>query len=163
MIASITKAFIIINHLELSITLAYEYEDKILREKLLEELLTPCLEIWENVLLLPLIGSVTSDRAKKAMEAVLLAATSKSTKVVIIDITGVPLMDTMVANYLIRTVNSLKLVGVESILTGIGPAIAQTVVSLGVDLTFIPTKRTLSEGLKYAINKLKAQAQQDTI
>jgi len=118
------------------------------------ELSTPIIKVWNKILVLPLIGMVDSKRAAIIMENALSALSEKNAKLIIFDITGVATVDTQVANHLLKTIKSIKLIGGECIITGIKPSIAQTIVHLGVDLSEINTKATLMDGLKYAMNYL---------
>jgi len=118
------------------------------------ELSTPIIKVWNKILVLPLIGTVDSKRAAIIMENALSALSEKNAKLIIFDITGVATVDTQVANHLLKTIKSIKLIGGECIITGIKPSIAQTIVHLGVDLSEINTKATLMDGLKYAMNYL---------
>jgi rsbT co-antagonist protein RsbR len=121
----------------------------------LTELSTPVIQVWDGIVALPLVGTVDSARAKEIMENLLDAVVTKGADVVIIDITGVPVVDTQVANRLMRTVEAVRLLGTSSIITGINPVIAQTLVQLGVDLSQLSTKATLRAGLQQAFRDLK--------
>lgn len=124
-----------------------------LQEEILE-LSTPVIEVWEGVLALPLVGTVDSHRAQSAMERLLSTIESTRSPFVIIDITGVPNVDTAVANHLLQTVDAVRLMGSEAILTGISTRIALTMAHLGVDLGTINVKSHMADGLHYAIQKL---------
>ncbi len=130
--------------------LAAEARARQLREDI-QELSTPVLSIWEDTLIIPLIGTLDSRRAQDAMEKSLTSMAEQKAEVLIVDITGVPVMDTMVANHLIRMATAVHLMGGQSILTGISPATARTIVHLGVDLTKIYTRATMAQGLELAI------------
>jgi rsbT co-antagonist protein RsbR len=121
---------------------------------LLEQLGAPVIQVWESVLLLPLIGVLDSRRAAQALESLLESITRLGAQVVILDITGVPVVDTSVASHLVRAVQAAQLLGCESILVGISPEIAQTLVGLGVDFSRITTRATLQNGLEYALKRL---------
>jgi rsbT co-antagonist protein RsbR len=121
----------------------------------LTELSTPVIQVWEGVIALPLVGSIDSMRAKEIMEKLLDAVVAQSADVVIIDITGVPVVDTQVANRLMRTVEAVRLLGTSSIITGINPVIAQTLVQLGVDLSQLTTKASLRSGLQQAFRDMR--------
>jgi rsbT co-antagonist protein RsbR len=114
------------------------------------ELSTPVIQIWDEVVVLPLIRAVDTMRARQILEHALQAAQQLEASVFIIDITGVPIVDTAVANHLLMTIQALKMLGAESILTGVSPANAHTLVKLGADLSAIPTKGTLQAGLRLA-------------
>ena len=119
------------------------------------ELSTPVIQIWEEILVSPLIGTIDSARARQIMESLLEMIVATKSSIVIMDITGVPAVDTEVANRLLRTMQAAKLMGAESILTGIGPQISQTIVHLGVDLSGVITRASLRDGLDLAFRKLR--------
>lgn len=114
------------------------------------ELSTPVIEIWEGIVILPLIGVVDTFRARQILENMLGAITETQAEVAIIDITGVPVVDTEVAHHFLKTIDAAKMLGTQIILTGVSPYNAQTLVQLGVDLAKIPTKGALLSGLKMA-------------
>jgi len=116
------------------------------------ELSTPVIEVWEDILVLPLIGAIDTARAQRVVENLLETIVEKQASVVIMDITGVPLIDTAVANHLIMTVSAVGILGTRMILTGVSPHNAQTLVKLGVDLGNITTKSSLRSGLKLAFS-----------
>ncbi|MHC4777682.1 MAG: two-CW domain-containing protein [Planctomycetota bacterium] len=120
---------------------------------------TPVIQVWDGVLALPLIGVLDSQRAQQAMEVVLDRVIAEKAKIVILDITGVPLVDSLVANHLAQTMTAVKLIGAEGVLTGISANVAQTLVKLGADVSDIETRSTLSEGLKYALKKTGVDAE----
>ncbi len=130
--------------------LAAEARARRLQEDLLE-LSTPVLSLWEDTLAIPLIGTLDSRRAQDAMEKALSFMADQKAKILIVDITGVPVMDTMVANHLIRLASAVHLMGGESILTGISPTTAKTIVHLGIDLSNLNTRSTLAQGLELAM------------
>lgn len=121
----------------------------------LAELSTPVIQLWDGIVALPLVGTIDSNRAKEIMEKLLDAVIAHEADIVVIDITGVPVVDTQVANRLMRTVEAVRLLGTRSIITGINPVIAQTLVQLGVDLSQLTTKATLRAGLQQAFRELK--------
>jgi rsbT co-antagonist protein RsbR len=104
------------------------------------ELSTPVIKVWDKILTLPIIGTLDSRRAQMMMEALLQKVVETGSTIAILDITGVRTMDTLVANHLIKTVTAARLMGARCILTGVSPAIAQTMVQLGIDLTQITTR-----------------------
>jgi len=120
---------------------------------ILSELATPVIRVWKDILLLPLIGSLDSDRAQSMAEKLLDYTADTRAKVVIIDVTGVPMIDTIVGGFLIEMFNAVKLLGSDVVLTGIKPEIAHTLVKLGVDFNMVTIKRDLESALKYAISK----------
>ncbi|MBN2246781.1 MAG: STAS domain-containing protein [Candidatus Aminicenantes bacterium] len=123
----------------------------------LMELSSPVIKIWDDVLVLPVIGTVDSRRAQIMMENLLQSIVDSGCSIAILDITGVLRIDTQVANHLIKTVEAVRLLGGECIISGISPAIAQTIVQLGIDLSAIKTKANLQEGMKYAFLKSNLQ------
>ncbi len=115
------------------------------------EMSTPAIVVWDGVLVLPLIGTMDSQRMQICTENTLDRLSQENARVMIIDITGVPVLDTMVANRLIAMAASVELMGGQCILTGISPATAITIVNLGIDLSSLNTRGTLQAGLKLAI------------
>ena len=111
------------------------------------ELSTPVVKLWDGILALPLIGTLDSARTQVVMESLLQKIVDTGAEVAIIDITGVPTVDTLVAQHLIKTVTAARLMGADCIISGIRPQIAQTIVHLGVDLADITTKATLADAL----------------
>ena len=118
------------------------------------ELSTPVIKVWDKILTLPIIGTLDSRRAQMMMEALLQKIVESGSTIAILDITGVRTMDTLVANHLIKTVTAARLMGARCILTGVSPAIAQTMVQLGIDLTQITTRAQMSDGIKLALEML---------
>jgi rsbT co-antagonist protein RsbR len=121
---------------------------------MLDELSVPVIQVWDGILLLPLIGAIESRRAARIMESLLESIGHASAQIMIIDITGVPVVDTSVASHLVRSVQAAQLLGCESILVGISPEIAQTLVGLGVDFSRMTTRATLQNGLEYGLKRL---------
>jgi rsbT co-antagonist protein RsbR len=115
------------------------------------ELSTPVIKVWDKILTLPIIGTLDSRRAQLMMEALLQRIVESGSTVAILDITGVRTMDTLVANHLIKTVTAARLMGARCILTGVSPAIAQTMVQLGIDLTQITTRAQMADGIRLAL------------
>jgi len=129
-------------------------EDVIARQQQeLLELSTPVVRLWENVLALPLIGTLDSARTQVVMESLLQQIVETGAEVAIIDITGVPTVDTLVAQHLLKTVAAARLMGADCIISGIRPQIAQTIVHLGVDLGDVLTKATLADALTVALRR----------
>jgi len=127
----------------------------------IEELSTPIIKIWDQVLVLPLIGALDTRRSQNLTESLLTEISASQSKVAILDITGVPTVDSAVANHILKTISSVKLLGAECVITGIRPEVAQTIVHLGVDLTDVETLSNLSEGLKWAFNRLRMKMTQE--
>jgi rsbT co-antagonist protein RsbR len=117
------------------------------------ELSTPVVELWDGILGLPLIGTLDSARTQIVMQNLLEAIVSKSADLAIIDITGVPTVDTLVAQHLLKTVAAARLMGADCIISGIRPQIAQTIIHLGVDLSGVLTKATLADAFQLALKK----------
>jgi rsbT co-antagonist protein RsbR len=115
------------------------------------ELSTPVLKLWNGVLALPMIGTLDSTRTAVVMEALLQRIVDTGSEIAIIDITGVPTVDTLVAQHLLQTVTAIRLMGAECILSGIRPQIAQTIVHLGVNLGEVTTKATLADAFLVAL------------
>ncbi|HEX6999044.1 MAG TPA: RsbRD N-terminal domain-containing protein [Gammaproteobacteria bacterium] len=130
-------------------------EDVIARQQQeLLELSTPVTRLWEGVLAVPLIGTLDSARTQVVMESLLEEVVRSGASIAVIDITGVPAVDTLVAQHLLKTVSAAKLMGAECVISGIRPQIAQTVVHLGVDLGGVVTKATLADAFRYALGRL---------
>jgi len=117
------------------------------------ELSTPVVKLWEGILALPLIGTLDSARTQVVMESLLEAIVQTNSKVAIIDITGVPTVDTVVAQHLLKTVTAARLMGADCIISGVRPQIAQTIVHLGINLLDITTKATLSDAFSIALQR----------
>lgn len=120
----------------------------------LQELSAPIIPIYSGILVLPLIGTIDTQRATKIMETLLEGVAERNARVVLLDITGVPIVDTSVAHHLIQAARSVRLLGAEIVLVGIRPEIAQTMVQLGVDLSGIVTMADLQGGVAYALAQL---------
>ena len=123
----------------------------------ISELSNPVVEIWDGVLLLPLVGTLDDARASQMSGALLQAVRSKNAQVVIIDITGCKVVDTYTAGHLINTVRSAHLLGAAAVITGVGAATAADLVKLGVELHEIHTRRRLADGLRFAFELLNVQ------
>ncbi|MEN9938678.1 MAG: hypothetical protein RLZZ387_5257 [Chloroflexota bacterium] len=119
----------------------------------LRELSTPLIPLADGLVAMPLIGSIDSTRAQQVIEGLLEGVSANHARVAILDITGVPVVDTQVANALLRAAQAVKLLGARVVLTGIRPEVAQTLVGLGVDLTSIVTRSSLQAGIAYAMGK----------
>ena len=120
----------------------------------LMELSTPVVQLWKGVLALPLIGTLDSARTQVVMESLLQAIVETGSSIAIIDITGVPVVDTLVAQHLLKTVAAARLMGADCIISGIRPQIAQTIVHLGVEISDVITKATLADALSIALNRV---------
>jgi len=117
------------------------------------ELSTPVVQLWDGILALPLIGTLDSARTQTVMENLLEKIVETGSEVAILDITGVPTVDTLVAQHLMKAVAAARLMGAECIISGIRPQIAQTIVHLGVDLADVTTKATLADAMKHALQR----------
>ena len=126
------------------------------QQKELLELSTPVVRLWENVLALPLIGTLDSSRTQVVMQNLLEAIVSTRSDIAIIDITGVPTVDTLVAQHLLKTVAAARLMGADCIISGIRPQIAQTIIHLGVDLSEVTTKATMADAFQLALKRTGA-------
>jgi rsbT co-antagonist protein RsbR len=117
------------------------------------ELSTPVVKLWEGILALPMIGTLDSARTQIVMESLLQRIVDTGSQIAILDITGVPTVDTLVAQHLLKTITALRLMGAECIISGIRPQIAQTIVHLGVDLQGVITKANLADALAWALKR----------
>jgi rsbT co-antagonist protein RsbR len=117
------------------------------------ELSTPVVTLWDGIVALPLIGTLDSARTQVVMESLLQAIVQTNSRFAIIDITGVPTVDTLVAQHLLKTITAARLMGAECILSGIRPQIAQTIVHLGINLEDVITKSKLSDAFKLALER----------
>jgi rsbT co-antagonist protein RsbR len=118
------------------------------------ELSTPVVKLWDGIVALPMIGTLDSNRTQVVMETLLQKIVETGSSIAIIDITGVPTVDTLVAQHLLKTVAAARLMGAECIISGIRPAIAQTIVHLAIDLGDVITKATLADAFKAALSKV---------
>ena len=118
----------------------------------IRELSTPVIKVYDRILLLPIVGTVDTQRANQIMETVLVQVVEQQAKVIIIDIAGVAVVDTKVANHILQTTAAVQLLGAQSILTGISASVARTVIQLGVEITRIDTRSKLSEGIELALS-----------
>ncbi len=135
---------------------AYQLGREQVIERQQQELLdlsTPVIKLWDGIVAVPLIGTLDSERTQVVMESLLEAIVENEAVIAIIDITGVPTVDTLVAQHLLKTVAAARLMGAECIISGIRPQIAQTIVHLGVELGDVTTKASLADALKVALRK----------
>jgi len=131
-------------------------EERISRQaqELMEMASVPIVQVWEGVVLVPLIGMLDSQRTQQLMERLLQKITETGSPIALVDITGVPTIDTQTAQHLIETVSAVRLLGAEVVLTGLRPMIAQTLVHLGVDLSNVVTRASLVAGFRMALDRL---------
>jgi rsbT co-antagonist protein RsbR len=125
------------------------------------ELSTPVVKLWEGIVALPLIGALDSERTQVVMETLLEQIVSNAASIAIIDITGVPTVDTLVAQHLLKAVSAARLMGAECIISGIRPQIAQTMVHLGVELHEVVTKATLADAFAVALKRTNRKVVKD--
>ncbi|KAB7730468.1 STAS domain-containing protein [Rudanella paleaurantiibacter] len=126
-------------------------EEVILRQtEEISDISTPVIQVWDGILALPIIGTLDSARTQVVMENLLQKIVDTGSSIAILDISGVPAVDSLVAQHLIKTVSATRLMGADCIISGIRPEIAQTIVHLGIDLTNIVTKASLASALRYA-------------
>jgi rsbT co-antagonist protein RsbR len=147
----------VLDQLALFTTEAYQRsrEELITRQQQdMLELSTPVVKLWDGVLALPMIGTLDSSRTQIVMESLLQRIVETGSDVAILDITGVPTVDTLTAQHLLKTVTAARLMGAECIISGIRPQIAQTIVHLGVDLGDVVTKATLADAFKLALSRV---------
>jgi PAS domain S-box-containing protein len=123
-------------------------------QEILEMATVPVVQVWEGVVLVPLIGTLDSQRTQQLMERLLQRVSETASPVALLDITGVPTVDTQTAQHLIETISAVRLLGSEVILTGVRPTIAQTLVHLGIDLSSVLTRSSLTAGLRVALDLL---------
>lgn len=140
------------------ITESVQYEKRLKEQsQTIREMSTPTIELWDGVLVLPVVGVVDSMRAQHMMDSMLNKIAETYSKVIIMDIQGVAAVDTAVANHLIKITRATKLMGCECILSGITPAVAQTIIQLGINMDNIKTKSTLSDALAEAFKMLNLE------
>jgi rsbT co-antagonist protein RsbR len=150
----------LIDRLGLHTTEVYQKarEEVIVRQQReLLELSTPVVQLWDDILALPLVGTLDSARAQVVMETLLQKIVETEAAIAIIDITGVPTVDTLVAQHLLKTIAATRLMGADCIISGIRPQIAQTIVHLGVDLGEVVTKATLADAFAVALKRTGAR------
>ena len=156
LISELWTITVVLDKLGLFVTESYQKgrEEVIKRQQMeLLELSTPVIKLWDGILALPLIGTLDSSRTQIMMESLLQAIMDTGSETAIIDITGVPAVDTLVAQNLLKTVASARLMGARCIISGIRPQIAQTMVHLGVAFGDVATKATLSDALAHALKQ----------
>jgi len=138
-------------------------EEVILRQSdEITEISTPVIRVWDGILALPIIGTLDSARTQVVMESLLQEIVDTGSSIAILDISGVPAVDSLVAQHLIKTVSATRLMGAECIISGIRPEIAQTIVHLGIDLSNIITKASLASALSYAFKVLRLEVKKIT-
>jgi rsbT co-antagonist protein RsbR len=154
LIENMWAADLLIDQLGLYTTEIYQQSrEEVIRHQQEEmlELSTPVVQIWEGIVALPLIGTLDSSRTSVVMETLLQTIVETRSELAIIDITGVPTVDTLVAQHLLKTVAAARLMGADCIISGIRPQIAQTMVHLQIDLSAVTTKATMAEALRFGM------------
>jgi rsbT co-antagonist protein RsbR len=152
-------ATVLLDRLGLYTTEAYQKNREGVIERQQTELLelsTPVVELWDDIVALPLVGTLDSQRTQIVMETLLQKIVQTGASIAIIDITGVPTVDTLVAQHLLKTVAATRLMGADCIISGIRPQIAQTIVHLGVNLGEVTTKATLADAFQVALRRAGA-------
>jgi len=131
------------------------FQDTIAQQRAtISELQTPVIEVWDGILALPIIGSVDTARAQEMNEALLERIVATGSEIVLLDITGVPVVDTAVARHLLETVSAARLLGADVFIVGLSSRTAMTLVQLGLDLSHVTTRATLARGLELAFARL---------
>jgi rsbT co-antagonist protein RsbR len=120
----------------------------------ISELQTPVIQVWEGILALPIVGTVDTARAQDMTEALLERIVATGSEIVLLDITGVPIVDTAVARHLLETVTAARLLGADVLIVGLSSRTAMTLVQLGIDLSHVTTRATLAKGLEFAFRRL---------
>ena len=144
---------VIIDNLNKKISEAETYAKTVeLQSAAIRELSTPIIQLTEGILILPLIGFVDTSRAAQITEQLLKEISNRQSDAVIIDLTGLFIIDTQVASYIIKTIQAAKLLGAKAIITGISPENAQTLINIGISVVDVITKGTLQNGLDYALS-----------
>jgi len=124
------------------------------QKQAIQELSSPVIQIWEGVLVLPLVGAIDSERARRMTEGLLTGIKDHQAEHVIIDITGVPVVDTSIANHLLQAIRAARLLGAHCLLVGINAEVAQTMVYLGIDLSGVITRANLQAGIEYVLARM---------
>ena len=156
LVENMWAADLLLDKLGLYTTEAYQQSrEEVIRRQQEEmlELSTPVVQLWEGIVALPLIGTLDSARTSVVMETLLQTIVDTRSELAIIDITGVPTVDTLVAQHLLKTVAAARLMGADCIISGIRPQIAQTMVHLQIDLSAVTTKATMAEALRFALKR----------
>jgi rsbT co-antagonist protein RsbR len=155
-VEEIWTSSLLLDRLGLFITEAHQRaREGVIRRQQLEmlELSTPVVKLWDGILALPIIGTLDSSRTQTIMESLLERIVATGSEIAIIDITGVPTVDTLTAQHLLKTVTAARLMGAECIISGIRPQIAQTIVHLGVELGDVITKASLADAFRIALER----------
>jgi rsbT co-antagonist protein RsbR len=151
-ISSIRKIIFFDMALAIDTYIAAYLETMTRHQAAIRELSTPVIKVHDRILLLPIVGTVDTQRAHQIMETVLVQVVEQQAKVMILDIAGVPVVDTRVADHILKTTAAVQLLGAQTILTGISASVARTVVQLGVEITRMHTRSKLAEGIELALS-----------
>jgi rsbT co-antagonist protein RsbR len=154
--ATLWEITVLLDGLGLYTTELYQQAREVVIARQQEELIelsTPVVQLWQGILALPLIGTLDSERTQVVMESLLQRLVETGSSIAVIDITGVPTVDTLVAQHLLKTVAAAQLMGADCIISGIRPQIAQTIVHLGIDLSTVATKASLSDAFALALKR----------
>ena len=151
-LSSISKVIFFDMALAIDTYIAAYLETMTRHQAAIRELSTPVIKVHDRILLLPIVGTVDTQRAHQIMETVLVQVVDQQAKVMILDIAGVPVVDTKVADHILKTTAAVQLLGAQTILTGISASVARTVVQLGVEITRMHTRAKLSEGIELALS-----------
>jgi rsbT co-antagonist protein RsbR len=144
---------------ELAITTYIAASEEVIARQSREilEISTPVVQVWEGVIVAPLIGMLDTERAQQFMERLLSRVVETRSSVALVDITGVPMVDTRTAQHLLEAISAVRLLGAQVVLTGVRPTIAQTLVHLGIDLEGVVTRASLEAGLRFAMESMHLQ------
>ena len=142
------------DHMGVEATLAQQAATIEYQRQTIAELQTPVIQVWDRILALPIVGSLDTARTQETTEALLEKIVATGSEIVIIDITGVPIVDTAVAKHLLETVTAARLLGAEAFIVGLSTRIAMTLVHLGIDLGNVTTRTTMAKGLELAFARL---------
>jgi rsbT co-antagonist protein RsbR len=129
------------------------------QEKMIRDLATPIIEVWDHVLVLPMMGAIDSQRAADVMDDLLRAIVNKRAECAVLDLTGIDNVDTQTAGHLVKLIQAIRLLGAEGVVTGIRPSVAQTIVALGLDMSDVRVMGTLQAGLKWWMERLRVPTQ----
>ncbi|MBI2861742.1 MAG: STAS domain-containing protein [Chloroflexi bacterium] len=151
---ALNRAFSLIKAHEAEMYLAAKEEVIKAQQQAMLQLSTPVIQVWEGILVAPLVGTIDSERAMQITQNLLIMVRDTKASIAIIDISGVPMVDTLVANHLLKTVRAARLLGAKCLIVGISPEIAETLINLGVDLSGVDTFFSLHTGLKQAFREL---------
>jgi rsbT co-antagonist protein RsbR len=150
--ASILRLVLFDQSLAIDAYIAANTETLERHQRSIRELSTPVIRVHDRVLLLPLVGAIDSERAHQIMEHVLVRVVAEQAQCLIIDIAGVPVVDTKVADHLLKTTSAVRLLGAQSILTGISAQVARTMVQLGIEVASMHTQTRLADGIELALS-----------